>query len=93
MRSFATATAGVTPAGFTQMPFTFVFNGTFFDLEHLLNKLDAFTVRAASGSLHVSGRLLTIQGIKLAPLTEGSAAPKGTTAVPLTGTITPSASE
>ena len=54
-------------AGFTQMPFTFVFNGTFFDLYHLFQQLDDFTLRTTSGGLQVSGRLLTIQSIKLGP--------------------------
>jgi hypothetical protein len=89
--STATGAASVTPAGFTQMPFTFVFNGTFFDLEHLFNRLDNFTVRTASGSLHVSGRLLTIQGVKLAPVTEGSTQEKAKGPVTLSGTITATA--
>ena len=54
------------------MPFTFVFNGSFFDLYHLFQQLDRFTVRTSSGSLQVSGRLLTIQGVKLAPEPSGS---------------------
>jgi hypothetical protein len=56
-------------AGFTQLPFTLGFEGSFFDLEHLLQTLDGFTVRTASGGLQVSGRLLTIQNVKLAPAT------------------------
>ena len=36
-------------AGFTQMPFTFVFNGSFFDLYHLFQQLERFTVRTTSG--------------------------------------------
>ena len=51
-------------AGFTQMPFTFVFNGSFTDLYHLFQQLNRFTVRTASGGLQVSGRLLTIQSTK-----------------------------
>ena len=54
-------------AGFTQMPFTFVFNGGFFSLEHLFRQLTAFTTHTGSGGLQVSGRLLTIQSVKLAP--------------------------
>ena len=49
------------------MPFTFVFNGSFFDLEHLFHQLNSFTERTSSGGLQVSGRLLTIQSVKLAP--------------------------
>ena len=80
------------PAGgtFTQMPFTFVFTGTFFDLEHLFEQLDRFTLRNASGSLQVSGRLLTIQSIKLTPLGTGGEKP-GSGPSMLTGTITATA--
>jgi len=88
--STPTAAAGVTPAGFTQMPFTFTFNGTFFDLEKLFHRMDRFTVRTTAGGLRVSGRLLTIQGVKLAPKTEGNAK-QTSTKVPLTGTVTATA--
>lgn len=64
----ASAAAG---AGFTQMPFTFVFNGSFDSLYSLFQQLDGFTLRA-SGGLKVSGRLLTIQSVKLAPASGGS---------------------
>jgi Tfp pilus assembly protein PilO len=73
-------------AGFTQMPFTFVFDGSFSDLYRLFQQLNAATVRTASGGLQVSGRLLTLQSVKLEP--------KGTTtghSSELTGTITASA--
>lgn len=50
---------------FTQMPFTFTFSGSFVALNHLLQQLDRFTVVTASGGLRVSGRLLTIQSVKL----------------------------
>jgi hypothetical protein len=84
-------------AGFSQMPFTFVFNGRFFELEHLFQQLNGFTVRRASGNLQVSGRLLTIQSVKLAPTTEQAAAagPGGQAGAArsgeLTGTITATA--
>lgn len=71
--SGASPSANATPApvaavsGFTQLPFTFVFNGSFHDLSHLFEQLNRFTVRTASGTLRVSGRLLTIQSIKMAP--------------------------
>jgi hypothetical protein len=76
-------------AGFTQMPFTFVFNGTFFDLYHLFQQLNGFTVRTASG-VQVSGRLLTIQSAKLAPGAPSSGHKSGGQQV-LTGTITATA--
>jgi hypothetical protein len=92
--STTTSTAASGGAGggtFTQMPFTFVFTGTFFDLEHLFEQLDHFTVRTASGTLQVSGRLLTIQSIKLSPIGAAGAEKAGSGAVKLTGTITATA--
>lgn len=86
--SAATAAATGGPTGFTQMPFTFVFAGGFFDFEHLFRGLTAFTAHGGDGSLQVSGRLLTIQSVKLAPETAaqgGGGAPK------LTGTVTATA--
>jgi hypothetical protein len=71
-------------AGFTQMPFTFVFNGSFDDLYHLFQQLDSSTVKTASG-LQVSGRLLTLQGVKLEPTAASGKARA------LTGTITATA--
>jgi hypothetical protein len=47
------------------MPFTFVFEGTFTDLYHLLNQVQGFTVQTAAGAVHVSGRLLTVQSASL----------------------------
>jgi hypothetical protein len=86
--SGATPAASVTPAAFTQMPFTFVFNGSFFDLYHLFQQLNQFTERTPAGVLQISGRLLTIQGVKLAQLTgSGSEASKEG----LSGTITATA--
>jgi Tfp pilus assembly protein PilO len=75
-----------TAGGFTQMPFTFVFDGSFNDLYRLFLQLDSSTVKTASG-LQVSGRLLTLQGVKLEPkAAEGKTASAG-----LTGTITATA--
>lgn len=82
------AGAAAASAGFTQMPFTFVFNGTYADLEKLFAAVDRNVVRAASGHLEVNGRLLTIQSAKLGPLpSPGSSVPSGR----LTGTITATA--
>lgn len=76
-------------AGFSQMPFTFVFNGSFFDLYNLFQQLNQFTVRTDSGDLRVSGRLLTIQSVKLTPAgTSGTGQSSGGQ---LTGTITATA--
>jgi hypothetical protein len=77
--------AAAASAAFTQMPFTFVFNGSFADLYHLFQQLNAATVRTASGGLEVSGRLLTLQGVKLEP----QSGKEGTGE--LTGTITATA--
>jgi len=82
------ATPAVAAAGFTQMPFTFVFSGSFFDLYKLFQQVNRFTLRTSSGSVEVSGRLLTIQGVQLAPTT-ASGAEKSSGR--LTGTITATA--
>jgi Tfp pilus assembly protein PilO len=86
-----TATATAAPAGFQQMPFTFVFNGSFFDLEHLFHRLSGFATRTTSGSLQVSGRLLTIQSVKLAPVASNAAEQGSGAASSLSGTITATA--
>jgi Tfp pilus assembly protein PilO len=80
----STVAVAAASAGFTQMPFTFVFGGSFNDLYHLFRQLNTATVRTSSGGLQVSGRLLTLQAVKLEPAgTEGSSQ--------LTGTITATA--
>ncbi len=85
--------ASAAAAGFSQMPFTFIFNGSFFSLEHLFQQLNRFTVRTSAGDLQVSGRLLTIQSVKLSPLVSaGSAgASKASSQQLLSGTITATA--
>jgi hypothetical protein len=86
------AAAATAAAGFSQMPFTFIFNGTFFDLEHLFQQLNRFTVRGTSGGLQVSGRLLTMQSVKLTPALASSQGATGSSRSQLlTGTITASA--
>jgi Tfp pilus assembly protein PilO len=80
----STSTAA-TAAGFTQMPFTFVFDGSFDDLYHLFVALDKSTVQTPAG-LQVSGRLLTLQSVKLEPKATNEASSGG-----LTGTITATA--
>jgi len=88
--SSSTAVAATT-AGFSQMPFTFVFNGSFFDLEHLFQELNRFTLRTSSGGLQVSGRLLTIQSLRLAPLASSGSESGNSGAERLSGTITATA--
>jgi Tfp pilus assembly protein PilO len=77
-------------ASFTSLPFTFTFEGSYFDLEHLFNQLTEFATLSASGNLQVSGRLLTIQSVKLAPGNDGSEA-SASTSGKLTGSITATA--
>jgi hypothetical protein len=79
------ASTAAASAGFTQMPFTFVFNGSFFDLYNLFQQLNHFTLNTSSGKLVVSGRLLTIQSAQLAPSSTPGANGQ------LTGTITATA--
>jgi Tfp pilus assembly protein PilO len=84
------ASASAATASFTQLPFTFVFEGSYFDLEHLFSQLTDFATLSASNELRVNGRLLTIQSVRLAPVGSGSeAASSG--AGKLTGSITATA--
>ncbi len=92
--SSSSASAAAASAGFTQMPFTFVFNGTFDSLYNLFNQLDGFAQRTTAGDVLVRGRLLTVQSIKLAPSTAAvSVSGSGSKAAEekLTGTITATA--
>jgi hypothetical protein len=79
-------------AGLSQQPFTFVFTGSFINLSKLLGQLEGFTVLTSNGPLRVSGRLLTIDSVTLAPNTNeatgGSGKPKSSQ---ITGTITATA--
>jgi Tfp pilus assembly protein PilO len=87
----ASASAGTSStasaSAFTQMPFTFVFKGSYFGLAHLLGQIDGFArITSTSGhastasdassptptGVEVDGRLLTIQGVNLT--IEGQAA-------------------
>ncbi len=83
------ATTAAAGAGFTEMPFTFIFNGGFFELEHLFRGLTSFTTHGSGGTLEVNGRLLTIQSVKLAP--EAVLGAKPGSAPKLTGTVTATA--
>jgi hypothetical protein len=92
-------------AAFTQMPFTFVFKGSFFGLAHLLGQIDGFArITSTSGrsstasdngaatptGVEVDGRLLTIQGVSLAIEGQGSNS-KRQSGSELTATITATA--
>jgi Tfp pilus assembly protein PilO len=81
------AAASASSTSFTALPFTFVFEGSFFGLERLFRQLTSFTTRTRSGDLEVSGRLLTIQSVKLAPTGSGAGAGSGE----LTGSVSATA--
>lgn len=95
------ASAAATPtssASFTPLSFTFEFSGTFFQLYHLLGRLNEFDVQGTNGNLGVSGRLLTITGATLTAKSGGPAAgsPSGASSASsgpevLNGTITATA--
>jgi hypothetical protein len=93
----ATPTPAAQTSGFTAEPFTFVFSGSFMHLYKLLDQLEGFTLQTPSGSLHVNGRLLTIDSLDLAPVaneTQGSGSTgsgKKSKEVELTGTVTATA--
>jgi hypothetical protein len=58
--------AAIGSAGFSAMGFSLEFKGSFLDLTELFTRLERF-VRVNNDRLDVSGRLLRIEGIKLAP--------------------------
>jgi type II secretory pathway pseudopilin PulG len=62
--------AVVGTAGFPTMPFSFNFDGKFFPMQHFLKALDGLTT-VNGKSIHVKGRLLTVDGVSLV------AGPKG----------------
>jgi hypothetical protein len=70
--SSETLPPGVTvgPAGFPVMPFTFTFNGDFFKLADFLGRLQRFVI-VTNKQIQVSGRLMTLNAISLAPGTGG----------------------
>lgn len=58
--------ATVGPAGFPMMPFSFSFRGEFFRLGRFFQRLDGF-VKANNENIDVTGRLLTVDALKLEP--------------------------
>ena len=58
--------AAVGAAGFPTMPFTFVFQGSFFTLQKFLAEINGLTTVRKDGNIRVRGRLLQIDGIGLA---------------------------
>jgi Tfp pilus assembly protein PilO len=87
----SSATSAAAAAGLNAVPFTFTFTGSFSSLSHLFQQLNGFAMRTASGALQVNGRLLTVQSLKLAPVSGGSEPAAGAKAGQLTGTITATA--
>ena len=53
-------------AGFSTMPFTFAFKGSFFELGKFFNRIDSFVAVKGQG-LDVTGRLLLLNSITLVP--------------------------
>lgn len=58
--------ATIGPAGFPIEPFTFTFQGSFFHLADFLGRLQRFVI-SSNQSLSVTGRLMTLNSISLAP--------------------------
>jgi Type II secretion system (T2SS), protein M len=91
----ASAAAAAASGGFTQLPFTFTFAGSFFDLYNLLNRIQQLAVQVPDGNVRVTGRLLTVQSANLTAneqSTNVSAGSNGSQkAEELTGTITATA--
>ncbi len=85
----AAASSATPGAAFTQLPFTFVFEGGFFELEHLLRQLADLTTLEGAHDVQVAGRLLTIQSVKLTPASSASTA--SVSSGKLTGSITATA--
>ena len=56
-------------AGFSSMPFSFGFKGSFFELGKFFNRLDRF-VKVRNNRLDVTGRLLLLNSITITPDTE-----------------------
>jgi hypothetical protein len=100
-----TASAAATPAAFTQMPFTFIFKGSFAGLARLLGQIDGFARTTSAGGaasaadasastptgVQVSGRLLTIQGVTLALENQSGVGAKKSSGNELSATITATA--
>lgn len=62
--------AGAAAVAPTPMPLSFVFKGSFFDMQHMLERVHDF-VRTSGQGLVVSGRLLSVDDIQLEPMSEG----------------------
>ncbi len=89
--SASASAASTASAGLSEQPFTFVFEGSFFDLEHLFRQLTDFATLTPAGQLQVSGRLLSIESVKLSPQDSSGSAQGKSGVSNLTGTITATA--
>jgi hypothetical protein len=93
----AAATTGATTAGsgggLTQVPFSFTFSGSYFNLERLFDKLTSFATLDSAGNIEVSGRLLTIAGVSLSGGGGSSSSSSSSETTELTGTVTATAYE
>jgi hypothetical protein len=67
-------TVPVGSAGFSAMPFTFTFKGSYFRLTDFFNRLERF-VTVQNGKLDVTGRLLLLGSIAVTPQTSTGSAP------------------
>jgi len=65
--------ATVTADGFTTLPMTFAFRGSYFELSSLFTRLERF-VTVSNRDIDVTGRLLILHGISLLPDSPGSGA-------------------
>lgn len=62
--------ASLNAAGFTTLPMSFAFRGSYFELSTLFTRLERF-VTVSNRRIGVSGRLLLLHSISLVPDTEG----------------------
>ena len=62
--------ATVGPAGFPTMPFSFGFDGGFFDVQHFLRSINGFTT-VKGKRIDVRGRLLSVDGFALSASRKG----------------------
>jgi hypothetical protein len=68
--SGAPAAAAAVPVAPTALPLSFIFSGSFFDMEHLLSRVNGF-VRSEGDDLAIRGRLLSVDDISLTPASQG----------------------
>jgi Tfp pilus assembly protein PilO len=68
------ATAG--PDGLATLPFTFEYNGKYFDLVRILRAVRKSVTVRSSGDLSIDGRLLTIDGLSFQRVSGGGARTK-----------------